>query len=200
MRREIEAQLAAHAGVARAVCAVREAGPGDARLVAYIVPRGEMPSAAELREQLRMQLPDYMLPQHYLAIDSVPLLPNGKVAHAQLPGIAGAADTTRSSSFDAPKTETEIAIAAIWCRLLGVERVGRSDNFFDLGGHSLLAMRVVVEVEKQFGVRLGVRRLIFETLAQVADLPSPGAAEAPGTPAAPAARGWLGKVVKSLRE
>ncbi|TXH57413.1 MAG: amino acid adenylation domain-containing protein [Burkholderiaceae bacterium] len=197
---EIEAQLAAHAGVARAVCAVREAGPGDARLVAYIVPRGEMPSAAELREQLRMQLPDYMLPQHYLAIDSVPLLPNGKVAHAQLPGIAGAADTTRSSSFDAPKTETEVAIAAIWCRLLGVERVGRSDNFFDLGGHSLLAMRVVVEVEKQFGVRLGVRRLIFETLPQVADLPSPGAAEAPGAPAAPAARGWLGKVVKSLRE
>lgn len=198
---EIEAQLASHAGVARVVCAVREAQPGDLRLVAYVVPRGAMPAATELREHLRAQLPDYMLPQHYVAIDAVPLLPNGKVATASLPGIAGVEDSGRSVAFAAPQGAAEEAIAAIWCRLLGVERVGRSDNFFDLGGHSLLAMRAVVEIEKQFGVRLGVRRLIFETLAQVADLPTsqpptPGAADAP----AAGQRGWLGRVVKSLRE
>ncbi len=197
---EIEAQLASHPAVARVVAAVREVQPGDARLVAYIVARGTLPAAAELREHLRTQLPEYMLPQHYLAIDAVPLLPNGKVAMQALPGIDGAADDGRRSAFAAPGTPAEITIADIWQKLLGVERVGLADNFFDLGGHSLLAMRAVVEIEKRLGLRLGVRRLIFETLAQIAAQPdaAPSAAAASDTTAVPGS-GWLGRIVKGLR-
>ena len=81
-----------------------------------------------------------------------------------------------------------------------MERVGLADNFFDLGGHSLLAMRAVVEIEKRLGLRLGVRRLIFETLAQIAAQPdaAPSAAAASDTTAVPGS-GWLGRIVKGLR-
>ncbi|MFT3954883.1 MAG: amino acid adenylation domain-containing protein [Piscinibacter sp.] len=199
---EIEAQLAAHPGVARAVCAVREAQPGDLRLVAYVVPRETMPPAAELREHLRAVLPEYMLPQHVIAIAAVPLLPNGKVASRQLPGIDAAVGDSATRDFAAPQSDAERTMAEIWQGLLGVARVGRGDNFFDLGGHSLLAMRAVVEIERRLGVRLGVRRLIFETLAQVAASPQdePPAVAAPApAPEAPASAGWLGRVVKGLR-
>jgi acyl carrier protein len=199
---EIEAQLASHPAVARVVAAVREVQPGDARLVAYIVARDTLPPAPELRDYLRTNLPEYMLPQHYVAIDAVPLLPNGKVAVQALPGIEGAADDGRRSAFAAPATPAEIAMAEIWQKLLGVERVGQADNFFDLGGHSLLAMRAVVEIEKRLGLRLGVRRLIFETLAQVAaqpDVPPTVAATPEAAVAAAAGPGWIGRIVKGLR-
>jgi acyl carrier protein len=202
---EIEAQLSSHPGVARAVCAVREAQPGDLRLVAYVVPRGDMPAATELREHLRAVLPEYMLPQHVIAIESVPLLPNGKVATRQLPAIDGAVQASTGRDFAAPQSDAERTMAEIWQTLLGVPQVGRHDNFFDLGGHSLLAMRAVVEIERRLGVRLGVRRLIFETLAQVAALPqgdAPAGDAAPtatDAPEAPASGGWIGRVVKGLR-
>lgn len=165
---EIESQLALHEGVARVVCAVREAAAGDSRLVAYIVPRAAMPAAAALRDHLRTTLPEYMLPQHYVEIESVPLLPNGKVAAKLLPALDAVARAAPTRDLSAPQGEVELAIGQIWQQLLGVSRIARHDNFFDLGGHSLLAMRAVVEIERHLGVRMGVRRLIFETLAQIA--------------------------------
>ena len=75
---EIEANLARHSAVQRNVVIVREDRPGDMRIVAYVVPSGEMPVAAALREHLRTALPDYMIPQHFIRLDSVPVLPNGK--------------------------------------------------------------------------------------------------------------------------
>ena len=74
---EIEANLGSFAGVARVVVIAREDRPGDTRIVAYIVPRGAMPAPAELRDHVRAMLPQYMVPQHFVHIDSVPLLPNG---------------------------------------------------------------------------------------------------------------------------
>ncbi len=196
---EVEAQLASHPSVARVVCAVREAGPGDARLVAYIVSPGD-PTPADLREHLHARLPDYMIPQHFVRIGAIPLLPNGKVSMQALPGIADDPSTRADAGFQAPQGEIEEAVARIWQRVLGVERVGRDDNFFDLGGHSLLAMRVVLEIEKEFGVRLGVRRLIFESLSQVAALGPAEVLSTDGAPAAAAAgKGWLSRMVRGLR-
>ena len=166
---------------------------------------GRLDAQVKLREHLRAVLPEYMLPQHVIAIDTVPLLPNGNVASRQLPAIDGAAQASTGRDFAAPQSDAERTMAEIWQTLLGVPQVGRNDNFFDLGGHSLLAMRAVVEIERRLGVRLGVRRLIFETLAQVAALPqgdAPAGDAAPtatDAPEAPASGGWIGRVVKGLR-
>jgi amino acid adenylation domain-containing protein len=167
---EIEANLASIDGVARAIVVAREDTPGDTRIVAYIVPRGAMPSAAALREHVRAMLPQYMVPQHFVHIDAVPLLPNGKMDRSKLPKPGDAVEEARAAP-QALETELERGIAEVWQRLLNIDSVGRSDNFFDLGGHSLLAMRAVSEIETSLGVVLSPRRLIFETLAQLAAAP-----------------------------
>ncbi|MEQ1803937.1 MAG: amino acid adenylation domain-containing protein [Burkholderiaceae bacterium] len=176
---EIEAQLATHPGVARNLAMVREDAPGDVRIVAYVVPRGSAPTPAELREHLRRALPQYMLPQHFMLLNELPLLPNGKLDRSQLPPPAqGSAEAPIPA---ARGTAQERAIAEVWKRLLGVASVAPSDNFFDLGGHSLLAMRAVGEIEQALGLRLSPRRLVFESLAQLAaDVPGVAPARAQG--------------------
>ena len=189
---EIEANLGSFAGVARVVVIAREDRPGDTRIVAYIVPRGAMPAPAELRDHVRAMLPQYMVPQHFVHIDSVPLLPNGKLDRSKLPKPGEAVEELRSAptSLD---TELERGIAAVWQRLLGIESVGPADNFFDLGGHSLLAMRAVSEIGQSLGLNISPRRLIFETLAQLAAAPGESAtAQASNLKAAAAPKGWLG--------
>jgi amino acid adenylation domain-containing protein len=164
---EVEACLGTHAEVARCVVIVREDAPGDKRLVAYVAPRGAIPAVGALREHLRRQVPEYMVPQHVVVLGEIPLLPNGKIDRASLPMPTEAA-VVRDASFWVPRTDTEVAMAQIWERLLDIDRVSTTDNFFDLGGHSLLAMRAVSEIHKALGVRIGVRRLVFETLGQLA--------------------------------
>ncbi|MCW7537502.1 amino acid adenylation domain-containing protein [Aquabacterium sp. A7-Y] len=193
---EIESTLLSHPGVSRAVVMVREDRPRDQRLVAYLVARDELPPAGELREHLRQALPDYMLPQHYVRLDALPLLPNGKVDRKALPP-PPESEAAPLHTFAAPRTEREIALAEIWERLLGIRQVGVTDNFFDLGGHSLLAMRAVTEAEKVLHTRINVRRFIFETLGQLAATPADTA-----TPAASAAAGarkpWLNRVLGAI--
>jgi amino acid adenylation domain-containing protein len=216
---EIEAAIGSHTQVARAVVIVREDRPGDLRLVAYVVAQGEMPTAAALREHLRGSLPDYMLPQHVVAIAAVPLLPNGKMDRHALPPPDRSADAPSERPLAAnelPQTDTEVAVAAVWQALLGPGPIARSDNFFDLGGHSLLAMRAVGEMERRAGLRIELRRLVHESLAQIAATPvqagaaaaeTSGVADAPpGSPTvsptateAPAANG-LQRMIRSVRD
>ena len=153
------------------------AAAGEA-LVGYVVPRGAMPVDAALREHARASLPEYMVPQSFVRIDAVPLTPSGKVDRKALPEPPAVAsrDDGAVSSAAAAATDAERGMIEIWRRLLGVERIGTGDNFFDLGGHSLLAMRVVTEARERLGLRIDVRRLVFETLGQLA-------ATAPGGPA-----------------
>ena len=157
--------------MARTVVIVREDSPGDQRLVAYVVPTADMPDTHVLREHLRTMLPEYMVPQYFVPIPAIPLLPNGKINHNALPKpLPDALHTSEDSSAAShpPQTPAEVAIAAIWQRLLGVQNIGLRDNFFDLGGHSLLAMRAVTEINKTAGVNISVRQLIFESLGQIA--------------------------------
>ena len=176
---EIEACLGTHTEVAHCVVIVREDAPGDKRLVAYVAPRGAIPAVGALREHLRRQVPEYMVPQHVVVLEEIPLLPNGKIDRASLPMPTEAA-VVRDASFWVPSTDEEVALAQIWEQLLGIDRVSTTDNFFDLGGHSLLAMRAVSEIHKRLGVRIPVRRLVFETLAQLAvELQTPDAETPP---------------------
>ncbi|HEX8557985.1 MAG TPA: amino acid adenylation domain-containing protein, partial [Pyrinomonadaceae bacterium] len=160
---EIEAALLRHPSVAAAAVLVREFAPGDRRLAAYVVTGGDAhaPGAEELRGFLRERLPAYMVPGALAFLSELPLTANGKVDRRRLPDPAGLADGA-ASDFEPPRTQEEQLLAAIWTQVLGVERVGRSEDFFALGGHSLLAIRIVSRVRAAFRVELSVRSL-FES-------------------------------------
>ncbi|HQC99337.1 MAG TPA: amino acid adenylation domain-containing protein, partial [Aquabacterium sp.] len=160
---EIEAQLAKAPGVAEVVVLAREAAGGDKRLVAYY--RGEAPAQA-LREHASGQLPPYMVPAAFVALERFPLTPNGKLDRAALPAPEGEAYAQRG--YEAPVGDTEQALATLWAELLGVAQVGRHDNFFELGGHSLLAVSLI-ERMRQAGLQADVRALFAAgSLAELA--------------------------------
>ncbi|HEX6910498.1 MAG TPA: amino acid adenylation domain-containing protein, partial [Longimicrobium sp.] len=146
---EIEARLLEHPGVREAVVLAREDAPGDRRLVAYVA-GDETAGADVLRAHLGETLPAYMVPAAYVRMERWPLTTNGKLDRGALPAPEGGAFAARG--YEAPAGEVERAVAEIWAELLGVERVGRGDDFFALGGHSLLAVRVVSRVRQALGV------------------------------------------------
>jgi amino acid adenylation domain-containing protein len=134
---EIETQLLAQAELAAATVVVRD-DAGDPRLVAYVVPRaGAVLDLDAVRARLAQALPRYMLPSALVALDQLPMTPNGKVDRRALPA-PSARRADLGGGYLAPEGDLERAIARIWAEVLGVDRVGASDNFFDLGGSSLL--------------------------------------------------------------
>ncbi|GLW47202.1 hypothetical protein Stsp02_28640 [Streptomyces sp. NBRC 14336] len=148
---EIEAVLTTHEKVREAVVVAREHAPGDTRLAAYVTPAGDSsPEAADLAAHLRLRLPEYMVPASFTTLERLPLTPSGKTDRKALPEPSGARPDLRAR-FVAPRGEREHALAELWRELLGVERVGSHDNFFDLGGHSLL----LAEFRTLLAARLG---------------------------------------------
>jgi len=153
---EIEAALLGHASVRG--CAVVARGEGAARhLVGYVVGEGAADFVA-LREHLRERLPAYMVPSQFVALEALPLTPSGKVDRKALPEPGGERPAVEAD-YAEPRNETERLIAGVWKEVLGLERVGVHDNFFDLGGHSLLATQVVSRMGEALGVELPLRQL-----------------------------------------
>ncbi|HST60200.1 MAG TPA: amino acid adenylation domain-containing protein, partial [Longimicrobium sp.] len=164
---EIEARLREHPAVREAVVLAREDTPGDRRLVAYVV--GEETAGAEaLRAHVGETLPAYMVPAAYVRLETLPRTPNGKLDRGALPAPEGDAYAVRE--YEAPAGKVEEALAAIWTELLGVERVGRGDDFFMLGGHSILAVQMISRVRQAMKVELPLAAL-FEApvLSALAD-------------------------------
>ncbi|MGH9302455.1 MAG: amino acid adenylation domain-containing protein, partial [Acidimicrobiales bacterium] len=125
---EIEAVLAGHPEVGEVVVIAREDQPGIKRLVAYLVPSADTaPTPAQLRSHAGEVLPDYMVPAVFMVLDELPLGPTGKLDRRALP----APDLQPVSEYIAPRTETEVVLAQVWVEVLGVERVGVEDNFFE---------------------------------------------------------------------
>ncbi|HEV3052001.1 MAG TPA: amino acid adenylation domain-containing protein, partial [Longimicrobium sp.] len=148
---EIEARLREHALVREALVLVREDTPGNRRLVAYVA--GDPAADAEaLRAHLSERLPEYMVPAAYVRLERLPLTPNGKVNRRALP--APDADALVARGYEAPSGAVEQAVAAIWAELLGAERIGRWDHFFEAGGHSLMAVRVASRARQTLGVEV----------------------------------------------
>ena len=170
---EIEARLAALPGVGRTVVAAREDSPGDVRLVAYVVAQPALPAPlteAALRDALRPQLPDYMLPQHVVLLDALPLLPNGKIDRKALPPPTNTAQPdAESRSVTPPRDALETRLAQAMQDVLKVTRLGVDDDFFSLGGHSLLAARLMAQINRDLGLQLNLR-VLFEapTVARLA--------------------------------
>lgn len=156
---EIEAALGAHPQVESAVVAVH-GGEDDQRLVAWVVGTQPQPTAAELRAHLSSRLPAYMLPQHFLSLPALPLLPNGKLDRSRLPlpAVPASDSGSRSAVDDASAAPSAAAraVLAIARELLGSHEVQLADNFFDAGGHSLLALTLATRIEKQLGVKLSL--------------------------------------------
>ncbi|HJX28273.1 MAG TPA: amino acid adenylation domain-containing protein, partial [Thermoanaerobaculia bacterium] len=150
---EIEAVLASLPGAHQAAVVVREDMPGSPRLVAYVA--GDA-TADALRRSLQERLPEFMVPAAFTMLEALPLTPNGKVDRKALPAPEGQRLEER---YLAPRTPVEEVLAGIWAEILGLERVGATDQFFELGGHSLLATRVTSRLRSAFGVEIPLRDL-----------------------------------------
>ena len=159
---EIQAALTGLDGVQQAVVIAREDRPGDKRLVGYVTGTAE---PAGVRAQLAERLPAYMVPAAVVVLDALPLTPNGKLDTRALP----APEYQEVDRYRAPANAVEEILAGIYAQVLGLERVGVDDSFFDLGGDSLSAMRVIAAVNTGLDAGLAVRAL-FEapTVAQLA--------------------------------
>ena len=141
-------------GVEQAVVIAREDRPGDKRLVGYVTGTAD---PAEIRAALAERLPAYMVPAAVVVIEALPLTPNGKLDRRALP----APEYKDGERYRAPATPVEEILAGIYAQVLGLERVGVDDSFFDLGGDSMSAMRVIAKINSAFDARLAVRT-VFE--------------------------------------
>lgn len=164
---EIETVLTQHPQVQQVVVIVREDHPGNKYLTAYIVSATETLTSSELRQFLKGNLPEYMIPAAFVMLKALPLTPNGKVDRLVLPK----PETTNSeleAAFVAPGTALEAKLAEIWCTVLHREQVGIYDNFFELGGHSLLITSVISRIQEHFSIVLPLRSLF--TAPTIAEL------------------------------
>ena len=156
---EIVAALRRHAAIEAGAVAAQRLASGEKRLVAYIVSRpATQLSAAELRSHLAKHLPDYMLPETFVVLPSLPLNASGKVDRSALP-LPDEVNTLRDLSSVDPRTPIEKRLAEILERLLNVKQIGADDNFFLLGGHSLLGTQLIARVQDAFGIELPLRTL-----------------------------------------
>jgi acyl carrier protein len=182
---EIESVLAQRPDVREAIVSAREDASGEKRLVAYVVPRaGAGPTAAAMRQALQEALPEYMIPSAFVTLEALPMTPNGKVDRQALPE-PGTNGGSSDAPYVPPRGPIEEALAGLWGDLLGRDRVGVRDSFFDLGGHSLLAAQLFARIRDTFAVEpqlrdffeaptvAGLARLVEDALRAGAGLQAP---------------------------
>ena len=186
---EIEAVLQEHAGVREAAVVVREvrgagsgteteAGTPEKRLVGYVVLDGGV-KTSELRRYLKERLPEYMVPGVWVEMERLPVTANGKLDRKGLPEPGGERPELESG-YEEPGTETEKKLAEIWAQVLGVEKVGVHDNFFDLGGDSILSLQIISRAN-QLGMGVSVRQLFqSQTVAELAEAVESGSGSGEG--------------------
>uniref|UniRef100_UPI0022495B1B non-ribosomal peptide synthetase n=1 Tax=Streptomyces TaxID=1883 RepID=UPI0022495B1B len=182
---EIEARLGRQPGVRQAVVVVRDDLGGPADLVAYVVAdtpdaAGTPPTPHALREALGRHLPPYMVPRAFVFLDALPLTPQGKLDRRALPSPSGARPEL-GTAYAPPEPGREETLARIWCEVLGVDRVGRHDNFFHLGGDSIRSIQVLGQARTQ-GIGFQLQDLFrTPTLAGLAEAAEEGAAGGPAS-------------------
>ncbi|MFF4159224.1 amino acid adenylation domain-containing protein [Streptomyces sp. NPDC001678] len=182
-----EAELARLDGVRRAVVAPRADGSGRIGLVAHVTPDGDRtPAPDALTARLAERLPDYLVPSAVVVLPELPLTAAGRTDHDALPG-AGPADGGPEPT--APRNDLERSVAEAWQDLLGVERVGVHDDFFDLGGHSLLMTRLASRLSAAHGVPVPLRDLfdnptVARMAARIAERKTGGAPAVTAVPVA----------------
>ncbi|MCY7335813.1 MAG: amino acid adenylation domain-containing protein [Chamaesiphon sp.] len=152
---EIETVLMQHPDVKQAAVVGKERA-GEQIIVAYIVPNRSSINLSDLRSFLKTKLTDYMMPSAFEILDALPLTPNHKLDRNRLPEPSWA-----NSTIVPARDELELQLIQIWERVLGVQPIGISDNFFDLGGHSLIALQLFAQIE-----RIWKKHILFSVLLE----------------------------------
>ncbi|MFM1990402.1 MAG: hypothetical protein RJA99_3359 [Pseudomonadota bacterium] len=166
---EIESLLEAQPSVERAAVLLREDTPGDKRLVAYLVARGEPPDRDTLSAAISRQLPAYMVPHTYVVLAALPMTPNGKLDRRALPAPDDRRRERRANME--PCTPLEVMLAGLWRRILRLDVIGRHDDFFELGGHSLLVLQLSARITEETGREVPMTELFrCSTLVEQAAL------------------------------
>ncbi len=165
---EIESALSSHPRVKESLVILREDRPGQKQLAAYLILQSSEKRNdlyTEFRDFLKHKVPDYMIPNHFILIENYPLLPNGKIDRKSLP---------EPASFDAanrytpPSTPEELLLEKIWEEVLGIEKPGIHDNFFQLGGDSIISIQIAARAKQQ-GLVFSVKELFeFQTIHELA--------------------------------
>ncbi|MEU9885449.1 amino acid adenylation domain-containing protein [Sphaerisporangium sp. NPDC051011] len=171
---QVESVLRGHPDVAQAAVAVKRSATGTPRLVAYVAPGAP---AGELRDLARLSLPEYMVPAAYVTLDRLPVTAGGKVDRDALPDPE---PDTGEQRYVAPSNDVEATLAAIWADLLGLERVGVDDDFFELGGDSILSIQAAYRI-RQAGLTVTSRDLFLApTVSRLATVARPAGREEGG--------------------
>lgn len=152
---EIEANLLEYDDIKEAVVTDYSTDDGDRHLCAYVT--GKDLNIDKIRDYLALKLPDYMIPAYFVALDKMPITPNGKIDRKALSN--NKPNMLSSKVFEAPKSDIEIKLATLWEELLSVEQVGINDNFFELGGHSLKVTIFAEKVREYFKVNLPINEV-----------------------------------------
>ncbi|MEO8564694.1 MAG: condensation domain-containing protein, partial [bacterium] len=155
---EIESALLQHDRVRDCVVVARAGDGGEQRLVAYLVCDDDAPTTSTLRSFLLATLPDYMVPSAFVVLDALPLSSNGKVDRRALPD-PRLESATRERVYEAPRTPAERTLAEIWSRVLRIEQVGVTDDFYELGGDSLLSIQIVSQAARA-GLRISLTQVL----------------------------------------
>ncbi|MDX6192063.1 phosphopantetheine-binding protein, partial [Flavobacterium sp. Fl-318] len=162
---EIENALSLLESVTQCCVLAKEDVSGNKRLVGYVVLEGSL-NKEVLQEQLKLSLPEYMVPMIWVELDQMPLTSNGKLDKKALPD----PDNSQLSSkeYVEPRTDTERQLVEIWQNLLGIEKVGIYDNFFELGGHSLLVTRLVSIIRDELSIEVPIQEIFkFSTVDEL---------------------------------
>ncbi|SFF28488.1 amino acid adenylation domain-containing protein [Paenibacillus algorifonticola] len=153
---EVEAQLLKVESVQEAIVMAREDESGEKQLCAYVVADKPL-TVSELRGRLSQEMPGYMIPSYFVQLEKMPLTSNGKTDRKALPAPEGSVNT--GAEYTAPRTSLEEQLVRIWQEVLGTERIGVKDNFFDLGGHSLSLMQLIQKVYAAMGVEISLHNM-----------------------------------------
>lgn len=171
---EIENTVLANSQINQCVATCKEFGPGDVRLVLYYTVKPDLTiTVSDLRLSLKSFLPDYMIPQHFFELQSMPISPSGKINRKALIVDSNSIHIEPNHQIE-PASDEEIYLARIWKQVLGIGQVTLKDNFFELGGHSLLSIKVINQIKKDIGFDIHPRSLMINTLEQIASTISIG--------------------------
>ncbi|MET0541897.1 MAG: amino acid adenylation domain-containing protein [Variovorax sp.] len=151
---EIESALLAHADVREAAVLAPRDSAGDARLVAYVTTVSRSQDTGALRSHLERTLPSYMVPGTFVHLEAMPVSPNGKVDRRALPEPAARRPEEMPQPYAEGRTALEQQVCAAFAAVLGIDRVGRADNFFDLGGDSVRVLKVVARLQAETAQRM----------------------------------------------
>ena len=174
---EIETILGQHEFIKQCVVTTWPDSSGEQSLIAYIVPALDVSTleGAAIRDYLKSKLPGYMVPAKFVVLDAFPLTPNGKVDRKSLPAPDESVLVLQTSEYKAPSNDFELSLSVVWQKLLKLERVGVTDNFFDLGGDSLMTVLLVHEMELASGIKFDIGGVFSHpTIEQLVNLKQSG--------------------------